>query len=179
MIRNLSGVIKYCCEDISLVENYDICISSDEIYDCHHRLETHNSDGERRTVDLSVRELKALNMYFNRPASELIFLKHGEHSKLHNKGKHASEETKKKLSESHKGQIAWNKGVPQDDEAKRKNQLNHLGKKHSQETIAKMKQKTVSDETKEKLRLWYKNNHPDNGCKGKHWKVENGKRVWY
>ena len=41
-------------------------------WDRHHRLETHNSDGERRLVNLTVDELKALDMYYNRPAEELI-----------------------------------------------------------------------------------------------------------
>lgn len=53
----------------------------------HHRLETHNSDGERRLVDLTVDELKALDMYYDRPPEELIWLRNSEHAKLHCKGK--------------------------------------------------------------------------------------------
>ena len=37
-----------------------------------------------------------------------------------NKGKHRSEETKKKISESHKGQIAWYKGKKLSEEHKKK-----------------------------------------------------------
>ena len=51
---------------------------------CHHRLETHNSDGERRLIDISIKELKALNMYYNRPASEFIFMRTIDHEMLHN-----------------------------------------------------------------------------------------------
>ena len=76
-------------------------------------------------------ELKALGMYYNRPAEELIFMKHSEHSKLHSEGehnpmygnkhseearnkmsdswnyyKHFTEETKNKMSEAHKGNTA-------------------------------------------------------------------------
>lgn len=76
----------YCCEDISNIENYNLAKKDNFIkWDIHHRLETNNSDGERRLVDLSHSELKALDMYYNRPASELIFLKHKEHMQLHNK----------------------------------------------------------------------------------------------
>lgn len=76
----------YCCEDISNIENYSLA-KADNFVNCdiHHRLETNNSDGEKRLVDLSHSELKALDMYYNRPASELIFLKHKEHMQLHNK----------------------------------------------------------------------------------------------
>lgn len=37
-----------------------------------------------------------------------------------NKGKHCSDETKKKLSDAHKGQIAWNKGKKLSEEHKKK-----------------------------------------------------------
>ena len=73
------------CTEPEKIENYDKAISdTDEIWACHHRLETHNSDGERRLVDLSIKELQALDMYYDRPASELIFIKPSEHSTLHN-----------------------------------------------------------------------------------------------
>lgn len=49
----------------------------------HHKLETHTSDGERRMIDLKVTELKALDMYYHRPASELIFMTRAEHVNLH------------------------------------------------------------------------------------------------
>lgn len=79
---------KYCCEDISNIENYFLAKEDNFVnWDIHHCLETHNSDGERRLVDLSEVELKALGMYYDRPASELIFMKCGEHISLHKKGK--------------------------------------------------------------------------------------------
>src|SRR5574344_132885 len=78
----------YCCEDISKIENYEEAKADNFIsWDIHHRLETNNSDGERRLVDLTADELKALGMYYNRPASELIFITHGDHTSLHNKKK--------------------------------------------------------------------------------------------
>ena len=43
---------KFCCENISLIENYDKAISDEKrLWCCHHRLETHTSEGERRLVD--------------------------------------------------------------------------------------------------------------------------------
>ena len=51
----------------------------------HHRLETHTSDGFLRLVQLSKAELIALDMYYDRPAEELIWLKAGEHRKVHGK----------------------------------------------------------------------------------------------
>ena len=91
------------CKDYENIENYQKAKKDNfKGWHCHHRLETHTSDGERRLVDITVTELQALDMYYNRPASELIFLTSREHSSF-NKGKKRSEETKKKLSEASKG----------------------------------------------------------------------------
>ena len=105
---------KYC-KDYENIENYQKALADNfKNWCCHHRLETHNSDGERRLVDISVEELQALRMYYKRPASELIFLPLGEHSALHNKEKYVgeknpfygrkhSEEAKEKMRETRKG----------------------------------------------------------------------------
>jgi hypothetical protein len=98
------------CSDIENVENYEKAKADNfKGWLIHHRLETHTSDGERRKVDLLAKELIALDMYYYRPANELIFLKRSEHMKLHspgvstrfkkgqeppNKGSHLSEEQK-------------------------------------------------------------------------------------
>ena len=72
---------RYYCKDIENVENFEKAKADDFVgWNCHHRLETHNSDGERRLVDISHNELKALGMYYNRPADELIFLTSREHN---------------------------------------------------------------------------------------------------
>lgn len=92
---------KICCEDISLIENYESAISDKtDMWDCHHRLETHDENGNIRTKgsDLTVDELIARNIYYNRPAKELIFLPKREHLRLHQSLRIMSEETKKKLS---------------------------------------------------------------------------------
>lgn len=101
------------CKDYENIENYEKAKADNfKGWDCHHRLQTWNSDGERRAVDITAAELKALGMYYNRPASELIFLTVKEHS-VFRKWKHLSEETRKKLSEA-------NKGHPVSEETKKK-----------------------------------------------------------
>lgn len=106
---------KQYCKDYENIENYDKAkVDNFKGWDCHHRLETWTSDGERRQIDITVAELKALGMYYNRPANELIFLRKSEHTalrkvsletrnKLSDIGKNISEETRKKLSMANKG----------------------------------------------------------------------------
>lgn len=66
------------------IENYQLALNDDfKGWQIHHRLETHTSDGIKRLHSLSVKELKALDMYYNRPAKELIFLKVSDHTSLH------------------------------------------------------------------------------------------------
>lgn len=71
------------CKDYENIENYKKAKADNfKGWHCHHRLETHNSDDERRPIDITVAELKALGMYYNRPASELIFLTSREHKSI-------------------------------------------------------------------------------------------------
>ena len=92
---------KYCCEDQSLIENYDKAISdTTQIWHCHHR-------GEVLPCGrFSPNDLNKFGLYFNRPAAELIFLTQTEHNRLHFKGVPRgpmSEATKKAISETLKG----------------------------------------------------------------------------
>lgn len=125
----------FYCKDYENIENYEKAKADNFVgWEVHHRLETHNSDSERRLVDITKKELIALDMYWDRPAEELIFLSAREHKQLHtrgksnpnfskqhsletrkkigkgNKGKVLTEETKKKISEALKGRQVWNKG---------------------------------------------------------------------
>ena len=106
---------EHYCDSLENVENYETAKKDNfKGWNCHHRLETHTSDGERRLVDITVAELKALGMYWHRPAKELIFLTKAEHNKLHKKGnsymlgKKHSDETRRKMSESQKGKHIGN-----------------------------------------------------------------------
>ena len=132
------------CKDYQDIENYEKAKADDfKNWEVHHRLETHNSDGERRLVDLTIDELIALGMYYNRPAEELIFMKHSEHASLHQKGKPRSAETKKKISEAAKGKH-------RSDETKKK-----MGEAQKGHTVSEETRKKISEA--EKCSHWYNN----------------------
>ena len=120
----------YCRDDISLIENYDKAIADKtKVWDCHHRRET----------IYSVKELIEIGEYYNRPACELIFLTPSNHRRLHNLGKHPSEESRKKMSEAKKGEN------------------NYLfGKHHSAEARKKMSEANKGN-TKTKGKFWFNN----------------------
>lgn len=143
----------YCKDDISKIENYDKAIADkSQTWLVHHRLETHFSDGTPRPINaqLTRKELITLGTYFYRPAEELILLTRSMHTTLHHKSKGGSMRGKS-FSEVHKRKIS----------------NAHKGKK-------------LSDETKRKISEALKGHpgyygHP----KGSHWKVVDGKRVYY
>ena len=121
---NESKVKKYCKEDISKIKNYDLAIADKtQVWECHHMTET--------WWNCSAKELIENECYYGRKACELIFLTPDEHKSLHHKGKHLSEETRKKLSEANKGKIM-------SDESRRKMSESHKGKTHSDETRKKL-----------------------------------------
>ena len=77
---NANKAKRYCSEDISLIENYHEAISDQtKMWDIHHRREC---DSEGRTL-FTVKQLKEMGLYLNRPASELIFVTRSMHCKLH------------------------------------------------------------------------------------------------
>ena len=77
MIKEISAYA-FCKEDISLIENYDKAINDkSQCWDCHHRTEIWWNCTSQELIDNEC--------YYHRPAKELIFLTHAEHSKLHNK----------------------------------------------------------------------------------------------
>ena len=146
--------VKRYCESFTEIENYDKAIADNtQIWPCRHRLETHNSDGERRLVDLTSEELIALDMYYHRPASELIFLTYKEHVLLHNR----SLEPNRKRAETMRGR-------KHSEETKRKISEAKKGKKRSEETRRKMSEA--------------KRGKPS-PRKGRHRKLVGDKRVWY
>lgn len=173
---NIQKAKEYCCEDISNIENYDAAVKDDKMWDCHHRNEI--------AMKLSKKELNKANLYFDRPACELIFLTRREHTKLHfnreskqivgmqmaNKGKKASAETRAKMSEAMKGRVSptkgkapWNKGKTLSDETKAKMSATRKGRTIPIEIRAKMsaaqKGRKKSDEHKKRvsegLKRWW------------------------
>lgn len=71
---------RLCCEDPSLIENYDKAIADEEVmWHVHHRKEI-SEDGH---IFYLAKELIEKGEYYNRPASELIFLTPEAHRALH------------------------------------------------------------------------------------------------
>lgn len=125
--------IRYCCEDVSLIENYELAkADTTQKWVIHHRLETHTSDGELRRVSLSRKELVALGMYYNRPAKELIYMPAKDHLSLHSRINNPmdSTENRKKVAESKIGN-AWNKGKKFTEDHKKKISEKLKGRKRS------------------------------------------------
>ena len=147
----------FCKEDISKIENYEAAMNdTTQTWHCHHRTEI--------WWNCSAKDLIENECYYHRKACELIFLTPSEHHKLHNKGKHHSEETRRKISESTKGRSTWIKGKTISEEYRKKISESMKGKNkgkiHTVDTIKK-----ISESMKGKN-------------KGKSWKLIDGKRVW-
>lgn len=132
------------CKTPELIENYEKAIADiTQTWECHHRMEAVYSRDE----------LIKYGLYYDCEPHQLIFLTRADHNLLHHKGKHFSEEHKKKLSES-------NKGKHHSAESRKKMSEAHKGKKR----------KPHSEETKQKISA---------ANKGKHWKFIDGKMVYY
>ncbi len=133
----------YCCEDLALIENYNEAVNSPELWDCHHRLEIQDN------LILSKTELKLAGKYYNQKASDLIFLSHSDHAKLHMAGKnnpfygkHHSEETKHLISNTLKDRNL-------SEETKHKMSKAKTGEKHP------MFGKHLSEEHKQKIKNYW------------------------
>ena len=139
---NIRKVKRYCKEDISKIKNYDLAIAdTTQTWECHHMTET--------WWNCTAKELIENECYYNRKACELIFLTPAEHHKLHNKGKHLSDETRRKISEAKKGRRL-------SEEHRRKLSEANKGKHHTEE--------------------WRRKSGESH--KGMTWKLIDGKRVW-
>lgn len=154
---------EYYCDDFESIENYEAAKADDfKGWECHHQLELIATGG---VCDVDRQDLKDWDLYYHRPADELLFLTAKEHKSLHlkgnryGKGKHLkrSEETKKKLSEALKGK-------PKSEEHKRN--ISKANRCKEGYWIGKHR----SEEDKEKMSM---------AKKGRHWKLVDGKRVWY
>lgn len=92
----------FCSDDISNIENYTEALNDkDHVWDCHHKLEIHSDYNNSRN------DLKLMNLYYNRPACELMFIKHSEHTKLHHTGMklNFTNEHKEAIGKAVKGKV--------------------------------------------------------------------------
>ena len=151
---NKYQVLKFCKEDISKIKNYDKAIAdTTQTWECHHMTETWWNCSKQDLIDNEC--------YYNRKACELIFLTKAEHRKLHFKGKHHSEDTRRKMSESHNGHSVSEETRRKISEAKKGKPSHMKGKHHSEESLRKMSES-------------HKGHPPTKGSKGMHW-YNNGK----
>lgn len=98
MAKNQDGVIKkakqYCCQSIEKIEGYDKMLKSSKEWCCHHRREIYDNKSRKQLIDEG--------LYYNRPASELIFLTQKKHRSLH--AKHPTDEAREKKSAAFTGE---------------------------------------------------------------------------
>lgn len=152
MINKTEKQLIHVCSEYINIENYEKAINDNiQMWELHHKL------GLEKTRKQLIKE----NLYYNRPPDELIFLPQWEHKHLHNSegrnpmcGKIVTDETRQKMSESHKGKTPWNKGIK---------------KCFSEETIKQMREtrkgkpyklgKTECEETRKKKSLARKGKH--------------------
>ena len=115
-----------CCEDISLIENYDKAIAdTTQKWVLHHRDEIRVLPSGM-IAKRSVEELKENGRYYHCPANELIFMAPADHLSLHHKGKVYSEESVNKMKTSKKGQVSPRKNAVLTNETKEKLSLVNL-----------------------------------------------------
>lgn len=123
----------YCNEDPILIDNYwDAVNDETQVWDCHHKNEFF------RGISVSVNLLKDIGLYYGCPADELIFITHSEHMRLHNTN--MRKETKRKLSESRKGNPLSEEHRRKISNGKKGKSNGRLGKLHSEETRMKMRE---------------------------------------
>lgn len=141
---------KYCCEDISKIENYLLAVNdTTQIWQVHHKWEISTVGKFSRNYLISI------GIYWNRPADELIFLTKSDHTRIHKIGN--NNRTGKKVTEDKKP-IGIKNGM--------------YGKHHSEDTKQRMRVIRNSVEYKERVKISrkkalekYKLNHNGHGYK--------------
>ena len=129
--------VKKFCKDYTKIENYEEAVNDNtQTWDCHHIL------GEI----LSREQLKDHDFYYDVPPCMLKFVTRAEHTHLHKKGMHRSNETRKKISKAHKGRTF-------SEEHRRKLSEAKKGKHRSEETCRKI------SETMKGIPSWNKGIH--------------------
>ena len=169
----------YCSEPIDKIEHYEEALADNFAGWCiHHRLEI-QPDGTR----VSAKELIDKGLYFHRPASELMFMRNGEHRSLHcslhnigntyMKGHKHSEESRQKNSLAHRGKHPSAETRQKIAEALSGENNPLFGKHHSDETRQKISESLKGKHNCTKDSLWWNDgisNKRSKECPGPEWK---------
>lgn len=109
---------QFCSEPLENIENYDKAVADKEhMWECHHIAEILPCGSYSRE------DLKKVGLYWKRPASELVYLRHDEHRALH--AKNRKPETSRRIAEK----VAMrNRGRKASAETRRRLSLSHMGK---------------------------------------------------
>ena len=169
---------KFCSDLLDKIEHYEEALAEGFKGWCiHHRLEI-QPDGTR----MSRQELKDNGLYFNRPASELVFMRREEHTSLHmlgkptwNKGKQLSEESRCKMSEAHKGKRHSAEACKKMSES---HKGKHLSAEHRWKMSAALKGKRHSAEACKKMSESHKGKHLSAEHRNKLSEAKKGKHWW-
>lgn len=167
---NLHDVKKYCT-DYTKIENYELAIADNsQIWECHHKLEI--GQDYLNSCD----ELKMMNLYYNRPAEELIFLTVKEHRKVHGIN-HAG------YRNGMFGKEPWNLGIKQSEETRKKISISMTGKghKHTNESRNNISNSHIKSEFGRKYKEHYNMTKREDlklYSKEKHYYDVHGKCSW-
>ena len=122
-------MIFYRTQERRLIENYELAKADNfEGWDLHHRLEL-TLDGE---YALSASDLIRMNMYYDRPYFELIYLRHREHAKLHGHARPVTDNMRKFFREY--------KHTPVREDVKKRISEKMKGRKFTEEHKAKLRE---------------------------------------
>ena len=135
----------YCTESIENIEGYIPESLRKEKMVIHHRLESHDENNQLRTRFLSVQQLKDAGLYYNRPASELIWMTDTEHKKLHQQDL-SYKENLEKMS-------AKNIGRKLTDNQKQIMREKALGRKHSSASKQKLREANLGKKMKKSVKV--------------------------
>lgn len=140
-------MLNYCCEPVDQIEGYIPEEKRTTKMVIHHRLESHDESGTLRTRFLSMQQLKDAGLYYNRPASELIWMTESAHKSLHQEDL-SYKENLQKMSKK-------NIGRKMSDTQKNTLREKAIGRKHTAETKAKLREinigKTMQKSVKDRI----------------------------
>lgn len=133
-------VKRYCSEDISNIENYDKAMADQtQTWDCHHRAEI------LPCGRYSINQLQKYGLYYNVPASQLVFLTHFDHMRIHKIGNNFGR----------KGKLGTRLGAIVSEQTKNKIRASKIGKPSPRKGVRLLEStKTKMSEAK-KRRHWY------------------------